>query len=498
MITPTPTGLKSVPLEALLKDDSWAGWRNAGGGIGGYYATVPWLHRGVNLIAQALADVPKSIHAGGAEGDELPEDKLPVEIDLSALLDQMGGDLVLYGAAYVVVSHTVMGRPAKVAAINAASVLVQYDVHDEVDYYEWQFGSYAKRFSRDRAGRYRAQRDGQHQTASELLIPVWLPNRTRLRGPGVSPAASALAAAGVLANMDTFTSQYFANGALFPVLVSIDETATESDTQRIQAWYKRMLTGIRNAFRLEVVRGKVSATQIGYPLRELAADTMTGSKREDIATALGVPQSLLFSNAANYAVARQDDIHFYSKSVLPLGGKITSALNKALFKALGCWLVLHPERLEVYQRQENEKATAISTLYSAGIMGLVEAREKVALPAELPADLLPRQAGALAQPGTAPATARPLLAAEAAAGEDEAADNSDSATLEDDEVSKMLADWRKWARLAEKRMREKRPAKAAQFESAAIPASLAAAVRGCLTAAETVEDVRLIFAQGEA
>lgn len=141
-----------------------------------------------------------------------------------------------------------------------------------------------------------------------------------------------------------------------------------------------MLSGVRKAFGIELISGKITATTIGYALKDLATTELSMSKREDVSTALGVPQTLLFSNAANYATASQDDLHFYDKTIKPFAFRLQNALNKQVYQPLGYFLKFHPERMAIYQELKAREASGVVELYTARIVTLNETRERLELP----------------------------------------------------------------------------------------------------------------------
>jgi hypothetical protein len=175
--------------------------------------------------------------------------------------------------------------------------------------------------------------------------------------------------------------------------------------------------------------------------------------------------SLLLSNASNFAVAQQDDLHFYEKTVKPLAGLLEEALNRQLFERYGVALRLHPERLEVFQRLEAEKVAALSTMYADGALGTGEYRVQMNLPEELPPDAEPRRT--------------PAPAPQQAVGD-----------AQRDEL-------RAWERFVIKRVKAgRKPARA--FETEHVPTALKAAIEGALDAAETPDAVRHVFADAQA
>jgi hypothetical protein len=93
-----------------------------------------------------------------------------------------------------------------------------------------------------------------------------------------------------------------------------------------------------------------------------------------VATALGVPQTLLFSNAANYATAMADRLNLYDETIIPQCDLIEEVLNDQLLKPLGLRLEFQPKRLEVYQESEVQKADALTKLTGKPILSVNEAR----------------------------------------------------------------------------------------------------------------------------
>ncbi len=452
--------LKSLPV-SLAAPEMWGGGSTAS--ILDLYETVPWLNRGVNLVAQTMARLPYSYHRRDTD-EEMPTEQI-IGIDetirLPKLLDEISGFVWLFGAAYVVKEVNRFGVIKGVRSLHPATIRPEYDPQNGLTHYTRTLTT-QKRYQPDE------------------LCAIWLPNRRSEIGPGSPPALAALAAANVLGSLDKFGDSYFRNGAIYPTLVSLSADAGDSDVERMRSWYKRMLSGVRNAFRLEVVRGEVKHTQIGYPVKDLAVPELTEGKRQDVATALGIPQTLLYSNAANYATAKEDTFGFYDRTIIPLSDLIAAALNEYLFSPLNLKLRFHPERLEVFQQIESEKATAIVSLYTSGIMGLGEVRRLMDLPQEPPDDLIQR-----ASPQSVP------LDSDKSASQRTVTDHLDHT------VKMVRDDWRKWERMAVRRLGEGKPQKALHFESAVIPSTLAAAVHGCLALAESAEDVRLIFAESD-
>lgn len=479
LLLPTARGMKSIPLSALTASilADWFGGVDQTNNVGLYYSRIPWLYRGVTAIADSAAGIPFAVHRGGEDGTELDPREFRervLDVDLRELLKCASGDLTLYGACYVVVYRNRYGVAKQAESLLAAKMAIQYGQDGQPDVFRYHIGSRLLVFTRQGDGSYVLMEPGADPAQ---LLYLWLPNFVSNQGPGVSPAQAALKAAGVLANMDTYTESFFANGAVNPMVLTV-ENIGESDKERVQSWVNRNLAGVRNAFRTLVARGGAPAvTKLGYSISELSAPELTATKQYEIATALGVPQTLLFSNAANYATARQDDLHFYDKTVLPLARVIVDYINEELIQLAGCQWMLHPERLSVFQENEGERSDAVLKLYAAGLIGLTEARERLNLPPEIPNDL---------KPAPVPVTLgnQPPKPAE-----------MPHPTVMPAEADAEADDLKRWERMAVRRYEEGKPARALRFDSDSVTPALVAAVKGQLEGARTVDEVRDVFRQ---
>jgi HK97 family phage portal protein len=288
---------------------------------------------------------------------------LPFALEFEALLNLLEGWLTLYGAAYLFKGLNAAGIPREIRPLHPATVTPRYSSAHGVDSFE------------------RRTADGPVPLSPAEVVALWLPARHSEVGPGTAPAQSALSAALLLNSADSFGQLYFENGVIAPALVTVPPSTSETEMQRLESWAARTMGGLKRAFNVLGLAANVKVTSLGQQvsLGELALPALTDKKREDIATAFGVPHSLLFSNAATYATARQDDLHFYDKTVIPEARRIERALNRQLFVPLGWRLRFKPELLEVYQALEAEKADKLALLYDRGIYSREEVRAELGL-----------------------------------------------------------------------------------------------------------------------
>lgn len=474
------TAHKSIPLSAFPAE----AWHSLMEGIGAasdddllkLYERVAWFRRGVDVRAEAVANLPWAFRRMNSE-DELDEGQLPpfaFEVDMDNLLNVIEAWLVLYGAAYLFRGVNAAGIVKELRLMHPATITPQYDTALGLTGFK-----------------RRVPGSGKEDTlAVSDVVYFWLPSRKAEIGPGVAPALAAALAGGLLRSADGFAEMYFENGIIAPTLVTVPAGTQDAEKQRLEAWAKRAMSGLKKAFNVIGIAAEVKVSSLGeqIPLGSLALPEMTDKKREDISTAFGVPQSLLSSNAANFATAQQDDLHFYDKTVLPESKRIEKVLNKQLFEPLGWHMEFKPERLEAYQRLEAEKADKLALMYERDIYTREEVREemgKEATPAvgKFKSEMRTEAAITIARerptPQFIPGQQQPPP--QLPAGQ-----NAEQKAITDELTA--------WERKAIRRLREGKPDKAAEFESDVLPVYTRAWVAGQLEEAATVDAVKAAFA----
>jgi hypothetical protein len=275
--------------------------------------------------------------------------------------------------------------------------------------------------------------------------------------PGVSPAISANVDAKLLYALSKFPEMYFEGGAMPVTVVGVD-TTDEGEIKRMETFFKKVASGLKNAFRTLGTRANsIDVQTITPPLKDLAMPEINAQARDNLLTAFGVPKTLLDSEAANYATAQEDRKSFYQETIMPRARRYEDILNLQLLRKEDLRLEFSFNELELFQEDENERAELLSKLTFSG----------------LPLELAMRIAG------------YELTDEEQAMLEEKQQEESDD---ERDELTEELG---RWARMAEKRVKDGRDIR--EFETDIIPGSLHAAITGALESVETPEDVKLIF-----
>jgi hypothetical protein len=200
-------------------------------------------------------------------------------------------------------------------------------------------------------------------------VYFWLPDPYVEVGPAVNyPAKAAANACGVILNMDVFASGFFERGAIKAMLLTVTGMPAEAERQRLTDWWKRVVGGVKNAFGAQVINAEaVKPVVVGEGMKELENVTIGQEKREDISIAMGIPMSILFANAANYATSQQDELNFLNKTIIPDCIFIQSILNEQVFGPLGLYWEFLPDTLDAMQEDETARAASLVQLTNAGI-----------------------------------------------------------------------------------------------------------------------------------
>lgn len=351
-------GTKSVPLDQL-PEEAWriiAGEETLdtnviSGDILQHYAAVAFLYRCVQVRAGALAGLPWAVLRGDDVMWESADDKVPAPLaflaELPELLFRSEMALCLFGRAFWYKER----NRVRVLGLRWLTPYYVTPIWHEVD------------------GLLRFDR-----TVNGAIVPLAVEDVVYLRLPGqhetlpdVPPSRAALAAAGVLKNVDTFAEHFFGRGAIKGTLLTVDGNPAPQEKEKLKAWWQRFFAGVKSAWNTEVISAKVTPVTVGEGIQELSSTTLTAEKREDIATAIGVPHSLVLSNAATYATANADRLNLYDLTVIPQANQVARQINRQLLEPLGYRLQFRPEEMSLYQADEQARSQSYSHYISAGM-----------------------------------------------------------------------------------------------------------------------------------
>jgi HK97 family phage portal protein len=430
----------------------------SGGQIRDLYSRVPWLYRAVTIRAQTLSRVPFSVMKGDTEIDSSDnyQNKSGLIADPSNLFYLIEAALCLFGRAYLLPQKNEFGYSRGLRWFLPTTIEPVVSDIDGITGWRRSVGS------------------GTRSYAREELIYIWQPNPFSETEPGEPPAKAALAAAGVLRNVDKFATTFFERGAIKATILTVDGGASKEQLDSLKTWWNRAVTGLRNAWGSNVFNAAVKPVVIGDGIKELENSTLTTEKREDIATALGIPQSLLFSNAANYATAQQDDRGFYDKTIIPDCLIIQQSINGQYLQESGYSLKFRPEALGVNKEDEASRAAAFAAYVSGGMPPSISAE---ILGITLPAGVEYTDLDGKPEPPPEPQAQSQTTPQTAATVEDVQPIDEELKNFKRKAVNALKAG--------------KSPA--VDFISDVLPGDMIAAIRGQLTECKTADDVRRVF-----
>lgn len=350
-------GVKSINLATLRE---WAELGNMPWGTGAngtqtthrLAGTVGYLFRSVELRANAVSSVPWGVYQGTAD-KPIWDSEAPIAPPTLAAFADLPELIYRTEAALSLGSQAFWFRER-----NRVRLLALRWLDPQTMEPVWT--------SQGLAGYKRTVNGATFMLPVEEVVYLWYKGQSETE-PRTAPASAAAAAANVLYNTAEFSKAFFARGAIKATLLTVDGVPLPAEREKLKTLWERMLSGIKNAFAVDVVSASVKPVVIGDGIQELANTELTQEQREDIATAMGVPHSLVMSNAANYATAEVDARTFYETTVVPECNLIERQLNQQLFSPMGLRFSFNPQALDVFQKDENERAAAFAAYVNAGI-----------------------------------------------------------------------------------------------------------------------------------
>lgn len=480
-------GTKAIPLQAL-RPDAWTptdpyDTDAESISVRRGQTSVPTLYRAIDIRAKAVAGMPFRLERAGQDvtGDDALK---PLVKRLRSLLYLTEASLCCYNAAYWEIGQNAAGRNVTPFWLATASVLPDIDVAARTA------DAALRGFYRTGgAGGYLKPRQVAHFWGPSIAVEVGA-------DAAVAPVAVTLAAAGLLHYLDVFATSFFQRGGVKMTLLTVQGDAKPAEVEKLDRWWKRMVQGARSAFGSVVVRAGVKPEVIGSDIKDTSSPQLTKLAREDVAIGMGVPMSLLFSNALAGGTADAERLNFYDFTVVPECEHVIDERLQFVLDRMGLRLIWTPEKLEVYQKSELSKAQSISALVGQPIMLVDEGRERMEL---LPmAEAQAKYAAAQPPSPAAPDTGAPPVAAGAppdALTTPDAASPSSSVLLPGP-LKGQAAALALWQKKALNRLRDGRGA-ACDFRDAALDSDEHAAIKGTLEHARTADAVKAAFTPGQ-
>jgi HK97 family phage portal protein len=308
------------------------------------YQRVAWVRRCVEIRANALSAIPFKVYKGKVEQEGWPyKDAMP------GLLWITEASLQLYGASYLERLSNVFGIGKGFKWLLPSTITPKYSAEQGLVSFE------------------RRLRGGATIPLKiDDVVYFWNQSLETEVGPGSGWVGTALSAAGIVYNADAFASGFFEHGAILTTLLSVEGQPPDRELRALEAWWKRLVNGVKSAGETVAVKASVKPVVVGVKPDELAMPELITLSREDICTAAGVPQTML-SMSANYATAVEDHRGLYTSTLVPEAILIKGALNEQYFRPLGLECDLDWQSLDIFQEDEADRSAALKQMTDAGV-----------------------------------------------------------------------------------------------------------------------------------
>ena len=329
------------------------------GGLEQLAANVAYLYAAYDARAGEISKLPVVLKNNKGE----VVSKWPVQVDLPDLLYRSELSLNIHGEAYMF-KEQINKRKARLRWFDPASVEPLVDE---------KRGLYAFRRNLAQGGR---EYPVEPQTNLSEMLWIWL-RGLRETSPGVSPSQVVRFASEMLRNIDLQSSQFFEGGAMPVTLLEVPDTMSPEDAKRVESGLRRYINKIapRENKPVRAINRSIKVHQLSFNPKDLQVGELEESKRKDIEVASRVPDYILTGKSENVATAENTRQQWMESVILPRAELVIGEMNRQLFKPLGYELVIARERISIFQKQELQKAQALTELAGGAIFTVNEVRE---------------------------------------------------------------------------------------------------------------------------
>jgi HK97 family phage portal protein len=314
------------------------------------YAFVPLVYRAVRLRADALTRVP--IHFTKLDGET--EAKSPFDVDWKDLIWKTEAALDLHGANYI--EKIPRLRSKKTGALQWINPLTM-----TARMVKQPDGSTAYQFQQGTNGAKWTLEDMVYMREFSLSGDI-LPNGDIQ--PGDSPTRVSLNDAALIRYMSRFAARFFETGAMPITVLQIDGIVDKDEAQRIEGFFKRAATRIRNAFNVLALGRAIEPKIISQPLKDLVMPELNEQARHAVSLAFGIPQTML-EDAANFATSKEHRLSFWQDTMQPRGEWLAEQFNRQVLAPLGIQMRFGFEELDIFQEDENERGATLQAMVTA-------------------------------------------------------------------------------------------------------------------------------------
>jgi HK97 family phage portal protein len=339
--------------KAIMSIPAWAERQHEGGDVPKdtintttmAYAYVPLIFRATRLICNSLVSVPVKFYKGEEEVDwPFPD------VSLRSLLWKSQAAMCLTGANFIEKMPKKMSR--KIGGLQWVNPTTMEK----------------PKLQKTAAGKidYEFRQKNNREVSWDLSTMIYMREFSLSDdvGPGVSSAGVALNEAALLRYMSRFAARFFETGAMPITVLEIEGVVLPDEALRIEGFFKKAATRIRNAFSVLALSRQIEPKVISQPLKDLVMPELADQARRAVADAFDMHPSLL-EEAPNRATATEHRLSLYQDSVEPRAMLLAEEFNHQLLATMGIEMVFAFDEMDIYQEDESERAKSLSEIVSA-------------------------------------------------------------------------------------------------------------------------------------
>ena len=200
------------------------------------------------------------------------------------------------------------------------------------------------------------------------VVYFWVQHPLAELTPDIPQVLAAIKSADVILNYEEFVSKFYERGAVKATILKVDRSTPPKERNRLREFWQDFMSGKKSAYNTEVISGDVEAEVIGEGAGESEKTEILVSRRKDIATAMGVPYSMLFGDtSSSYTAGPTEERNFLNYSIIPRAKYIQSVLNTQLFNDFGLQFRFNFGSLPAF-KEAGEVISKIFTTYTEALL----------------------------------------------------------------------------------------------------------------------------------
>lgn len=147
---------------------------------------------------------------------------------------------------------------------------------------------------------------------------------------GQSPIAAAKHRIETEQEASRYQKNFFKNNARPDALLITTESLDGDQKMQMTTAWEEKHSDKHNSSRIGILEGGMQYQQVSISQREMDYIESIKFTRQDILVALGVPESVIFSGASNYATSQTDFAMFLSETITPEMQQLVDVINEML------------------------------------------------------------------------------------------------------------------------------------------------------------------------